>query len=114
MRVLTIAVHGDDDELHRRTLAKVVERIEDLQGKGSVIAAKLDDGSRYVVTDTEGSEMPETEPPLEETIVEAVMRELYGRATFDHWWDAIQPDTQTEILESLKETVRRQLQPEGE
>lgn len=50
MRVLTIAVHGDNDERHREALAKAVEAIEEVDGRGTVIAARVDTERRTPVT----------------------------------------------------------------
>lgn len=44
----------------------------------------------------------EPTPAAAERVVSAILRNLNGRAGFDHWWDSIHPETKDEINAKLR------------
>ncbi len=59
------------------------------------------------------SEIEEDESKLEDALpcekaAWAVIRELYGRAAFDHWWDGIADADKDELFEELSQRIAEQ------
>lgn len=46
-------------------------------------------------------------------VADAVLSELYGRGGFDAWWDGIDEETATEIMDALRKVVTKTLREHG-